>query len=717
MTTTWSPQTLITFECRFAEEERQNSFEIFDNCKQDLQRMMARYVQSENDGNVELLCRVKKVWEDLEGCLPSPGDLKSEVELANLFNENVFSLVRKVIEWEEKFYGQWSACNRPDCEKSVEDLFKVLHNKHAAQEDFLDVLKKADDAEEVKFEIAKLVSCDRAFAHFLQILQDRKDQNLSSLDTLNQSLNTISAENPFVKKKEDLRNNAQKMISKWENDKIALESQVQAYQQRLNSLEEMFSAADTQGMHAAKALRSRGAQVEEERRRNLKSLNEVLIKMLKTEVEAEDLRRKEDRGAGILDTISTIQMMRMNSLFRFHDVESTIYMHLDSFVHTATKIQQDVREHRLLADRREVIEPLHASLRETSMQLSECSRRCHEIAGRISRPVTSRRRELHLSYSEEGGSSTGSPSRQEEGKMKFTVTLEGEDILRKPRLHTIQGNISTLEELAIRLGLTTTASMLWETSPQLAMAATDSTMLLLCLQDSEREEVVQRDVEVEEGGWYVFRLRGVSSLTGFVNLGISVVCRKRGSVIVQNSSTFWGGASGWNDPDRVQEGEEEEEDDRVVEEESWGAGVGSPAARVSWSMLADKDEVEVKFESPSNRVHVCIFLNEVRGSLCWAAAEEEGWTQVEENQQVSIQRAELVRLKRMAYKHPRMDCEVQRIEAELKEREKEHLQMQRRIRESMRRKEELEEVIDNLRNSRLSLTNEEHEWEMSDADV
>eukprot|EP00960_Hanusia_phi_P000227 6271-Hanusia_phi.AAC.1 len=213
------------------------------------------------------------------------------------------------------------------------------------------------------------------------------------------------------------------------------------------------------------------------------------------------------------------------------------------------------------AERQELQMPLQESLRETSSQLQDCGARCHDIAARIARPVSSRRRELHLSYGEQEGGAAGSPSRQE-GGMRFNVTMEGEDVLRKPRLNSIQGNINKLEELGIRLGLSTSSAMLWETSEHLEVAATDSTLLLLCLQDSGREEVMQRDVEVEEGASYVFRLRGVSSITGAVSLGISVLCKRRGVVIAQRSSTFWGGASGWNDPDHIQEEEEEEEEER-----------------------------------------------------------------------------------------------------------------------------------------------------------
>ena len=74
---------------------------------------------------------------------------------------------------------------------------------------------------------------------------------------------------------------------------------------------------------------------------------------------------------------------------------------------------------------------------------------------------------------------------------RFVVSKEGANLLRAAPLHTINGNLPSIYELAARLGLTRLPSGCWRPSQGLEFAATDASIIFLPCRSSRLEELGQ----------------------------------------------------------------------------------------------------------------------------------------------------------------------------------------------------------------------------------
>ena len=74
---------------------------------------------------------------------------------------------------------------------------------------------------------------------------------------------------------------------------------------------------------------------------------------------------------------------------------------------------------------------------------------------------------------------------------RFVVCKEGANLLRAAPLHTINGNLPSIHELAARLGLTRLPNGCWWPSQGLEFAATDASIILLPCRSSRLEELGQ----------------------------------------------------------------------------------------------------------------------------------------------------------------------------------------------------------------------------------
>lgn len=90
---------------------------------------------------------------------------------------------------------------------------------------------------------------------------------------------------------------------------------------------------------------------------------------------------------------------------------------------------------------------------------------------------------------------------------QFVVEKEGANLLRTAQLHTINGNMKNMRELAARLGLTLVHANAWVASSGLEFATTDASIILSVCSSSMQEELVQEDIALEQDSRYLLRVQ------------------------------------------------------------------------------------------------------------------------------------------------------------------------------------------------------------------
>mmetsp|Transcript_25647 Transcript_25647/g.40204 ORF Transcript_25647/g.40204 Transcript_25647/m.40204 type:complete len:409 (+) Transcript_25647:298-1524(+) len=250
---------------------------------------------------------------------------------------------------------------------------------------------------------------------------------------------------------------------------------------------------------------------------------------------------------------------------------------------------------------------------------------------------------------------------------KFKVHAIGENILKGTGSNRIEGNMTALGELRMRLGLIEEDKQCWRTSPNVEYAATDASIVLLCKSDDKKAELVQDRVSVQAKKRYLLRVQGIKSECGDAVVGITIRSTAVGDVLAQEHQRFWGGASGWDDPEPLTS---------ALEQYS-----GNPA---------DVDQLQVLFEAPENEVSVSVQL-----------------LNPEEGQQVHFQSVQLLEIWSADICHPRQECQMMWLEESMEDSERDKRLSERKIRESLRRRTKLEEIKAQLARKRITLGVEE----------